>query len=100
MLARLLLAIPSPHVDGTEDHDWFVGLFDRAVHGAGAALTAQCRPMKHKWFRDGVTTVEVVPTMTKHNGGHVAKTHYDDFNAARSQQAHQKSSTCALRWHV
>ena len=42
--------------------------------------------MNHKWLRDGVTTVEVVPTMNKNQSGHVDNTHYDNRISTRSQQ--------------
>ena len=86
LVARLLLAIASLHVDENEDHDWVVGQFVRVVNGARAALKAQCGPMKHQWLRDGVTFVRAVPTRAKHNDGHVDKTHYDDSTAARTQR--------------
>ena len=86
MVARLLVAIASLHVDENEDLNWIVGQFDRVMNDAGAARKACCGPMKRTWLRDGLSTVEVVPTLTKHSDGHVAKTHHDDFIAAGSQQ--------------
>ena len=68
---------------------------------AGSGCEAECRAdttdslnttddagfaaQKHMRLRDGATTVEVVPTTTKHNGGHVVMTHYDESDAASSQ---------------
>ena len=59
--------------------------FDRGMYGARAAPRAWSGPVKHERLRDGETTVEFVPTMTKNNDGHIIKTHYDDFIAACTQ---------------
>ena len=56
-------------------------------------MTAWTRPVKHKWLRDGATTVEVVPVITKHNDGHVGESHYNDFIGACTQQI--LSSLCS-----
>ena len=85
-MARRLWAVASLHVVEKTDHDWVVGQFDRAMNGARAVVRARSGPMNHKWLRDGVTTVEAVPTMIKHQSCHVAKTHYDDFNTGRSHR--------------
>ena len=76
----------SVHVDENEDHGWVVGQFDRGMDGERVAVRARWVPMKCQWLRDGVTIVEVVSTVLKHQNGHVDKTHYDDFIAARSRQ--------------
>ena len=76
----------SVHVDENEDHGWVVGQCDRGMDGERVAVRARWVPMKCQWLRDGVTIVEVVSTVLKHQNGHVDKTHNDDFIAARSQQ--------------
>ena len=85
MVARILLAIKSLHVDENEDHDWVFGQLVSAINGARAALRARCGAMKPMLLRD-LTSVEVVPTMLNFN---VLRRHHCSKVSAKLELAEQ-----------
>ena len=70
------------------------------MNSARAPVRAWCGRMKHKWLRDGVTTV--VPTMIKHQNGHdtLRRLHCSKVTAMLqlSEQSHGKPLPRLLHW--